>query len=99
MRIIPNLFGMAKQEKTIKKLCVDEQRNLLYSLSLSDSSYTKGQSVIEVFDLGFYGNEFAHKTTIQMYELVEAMDKIYGRPRDLSMTKYEWAECHNIVDI
>ena len=34
-----------------------------------------------------------------MYELVEAMDKVYGRPRDISMTKYKWAELHNIVDI
>lgn len=43
--------------------------------ALSETS-VKGfvHSVIEVFDLGFFGNEFKHQTTIEMCELVDQID-------------------------
>ena len=70
---------------------------MLYSLGETGSDVRL--SVIEVFDLGFFGNEFTHKTTITMLQLVEARDNIYGIKPDKSMTRQERAALHNIVDI
>jgi hypothetical protein len=68
--------------------------------ALSETS-VKGfvHSVIEVFDLGLFGDEFKHQTTIEMYELVDQIDIWYNRKREPTITKNEWASFFKIVDI
>ena len=88
----------SSRQKEILQLKVDQQRNLLYALSETN---VRGHthSIIEIFDLGFFGNEFKHLTTIEMGELAEQIDSWYGRQRNPQVSKSEWASLFNVVDI
>ena len=98
-KVIP--FFKPRNKKVIQ-LRVDQQRNLLYSLGRVE---VKGHSlsVIDVFDLGCFGDEFSQKLTIEMWELVSSMDKHNRQDEKHWKTrfksKYEWAHYNNVVDL
>ena len=70
----------------------------MYALSQHEARGSPLNS-IEVFNLGFFGNEFKHETTIEMQELATEIDKWYGRVRDPHVCKYSWASLSNIINI
>ena len=54
---------------------------------------------MEIFDLGFFANEFKLQTTIQMYALIRAIDIHCGREFNNKISLDERAEELRIVDI
>ena len=54
MIFVPNFLKKLNSSytKRLHQMTVDEQRNLLYSLSYSEHGWTEGHAVIEIIDLG-----------------------------------------------
>jgi len=48
-------------------LRVDEQRNLLYVLNTQTNGRDQGQSIIQIYDLGNFGDEMKSIVTINQY--------------------------------
>lgn len=63
-KILPNFLKFT-ETKTLSDIKIDEQRNILYSISMSLDKDTLNETIIEVFDLGVLSNKFYKVTTLR----------------------------------
>ena len=67
-KLIPQFFNMGSQRE-VYDIQIDEQRNLLYSLSFTMDQHS--YAAIDIIDLGVYGDGFKKITTIQQREIID----------------------------
>lgn len=59
LKLIPtqiSFFGQIQKTLNVIQIKIDEQRNMLYSLAKETQGTLKGQTVVDVFFLGLYGD-------------------------------------------
>ena len=65
--VAPSISYFFNQKKMVQSIKFDEQRNIMYVLQ---QQLKNGQSIIEVYDLGSIGDQFAKVATITQKSFV-----------------------------